>query len=39
MGPANSESPETSAKKKYVAELVEQALERAADYPLPSGSI
>jgi hypothetical protein len=35
----SSETPETRAKKKHVAELVELALERAADYPLPSGSI
>jgi len=39
MGPADSESPETSARKKYAAELVEQAMERADDYPLPSESI
>jgi hypothetical protein len=39
MGPADSESPETSARKKYAAELVDQAMERAADYPLPSESI
>lgn len=39
MESERSETPETRAKKKYVAELVDQAVERAADYPFPSGSI
>jgi hypothetical protein len=39
MGPADSESPETSARKKYAAELVEQAMERAEDYDLPSEAL
>jgi hypothetical protein len=39
MESESPETPEASAKKKHVAELVELALERAADYPLPSGSI
>jgi hypothetical protein len=39
MESASSETPETSAKKKHIAEIAELALQRAADYPLPSGSI
>jgi hypothetical protein len=39
MESESSETPETRAKKKRVAELVDQAMERAAEYPLPSESI
>jgi hypothetical protein len=39
MEPANSESPEVSARKKHVAELVELAIERAKDYDLPSDAL
>ncbi len=39
MGPASSESPEASAKNKYIAESVEMAMERAMDYGTGVGSI
>jgi hypothetical protein len=35
----SSETPETRAKKKHVAELVDQAMERAEDYDLPSEAL
>jgi DNA-binding transcriptional regulator YhcF (GntR family) len=39
MESESSEAAETSAKKKYVVELVEQAIERAKDYHLPSDAL
>ena len=37
-GPANSETPELTAKEKYIAEFVETAMERAGEYGLHAGS-
>jgi hypothetical protein len=34
-GPANFESPEASAKEKYIAEFVETVMVRAADHGIP----
>jgi hypothetical protein len=39
LGPENTESPETRAKNKYIAEFVEMAVERAKDYGIPPASI
>jgi hypothetical protein len=39
MESESSEAPEAIAKKNFCADLAELAIERAADYPLPSESI
>jgi hypothetical protein len=39
MRPANSESPEASAKNKCIAEFVETVMERTKDYSMDVDSI